>query len=88
MQEFETKTVNFNENMSNSVMLIPGVSSPIGAADTRIAPEVIDEARRVSLKLTTTLEASASTETDHTTLQDTSEEPRKTFYPRDEGYCE
>ena len=42
MREFETKTMNFNENMSNSVMLIPGVSSPIGAANT--SPEVIDEA--------------------------------------------
>ena len=94
MQEFETKAVNVNENMSNSVMLIPGVSSPIGAADTRIAPEVIDEAGRVSLKLTTTLEASANTETGRTTLQDaldgmynqdgidknTLEEPRIFYY--------
>ena len=69
MWEFETKTVNFNENMSNSIMLIPGVSSPIGTAKT--SPEVIDEAGRVSLKLT--LEASVNTETDRTTLQDTLE---------------
>ena len=67
--EFETKTMNFNENMSNSVMLIPGVRSPIGIANT--SPEVIDEAGRVSLRLT--LEASANTETDRTTLQDTLE---------------
>ena len=34
LREFETKMMNFNEDMSNSVMFIPGVSSPIGAANT------------------------------------------------------
>ena len=34
MQEFETKMMNFNENMSDSVMLVLGVSSSIGIADT------------------------------------------------------
>ena len=72
-EEFETEMIFVDENMSNSTMLIPGVSSSVDAADARIASEVIDEAGHVSSKLTTTrmtVEASANTETDHTTVQD------------------
>ena len=54
---------------SAPVVLSVLISSPLGTVNT--SPEVIDEAGFVSLRLT--LEASANTETDRTTLQETQE---------------
>ena len=60
---------NCDESDSENEANATNDSNPVGTANT--SPEVIDEARHVSLRLT--LEESTNTETDRTTLQDTLE---------------